>query len=64
MRQTTMEWIRSTHGDDQDHDDQVDEDDDNNNVADYDEAGADLHNGGLALQERQHECKSFPTGYN
>ena len=45
MRQTTMEWIRSTHGDDQDHDDQVDEDDDNNNVADYDEAGADLHNG-------------------
>ena len=34
----------------------------NKNVPDHDEAGVDLHHRGLAVQEREHERKSLPTG--
>ena len=34
----------------------------NKNVPDHDEAGVDLHHCGLAVQEREHERKSLPTG--
>ena len=35
---------------------------DNKNVPDHDEAGVDLHHRRLAVQEREHERKSLPTG--
>ena len=35
---------------------------DNKNFLDHDEAGVDLHHRRLAVQEREHERKSLPTG--